>query len=155
VLFNDDVNIETIYVSSVIGWVMNMEQLVEWKLAGETEVLGKHLPHWYFVYHKLHMIWYEIEPRSTWWKLRLTAWTKVRPRYRKVKENGVMGPTNYTASHSRSHRRESKKSSVEERPRQLPAFIWTVWEVRSKARLWRGREDTDCDLTRYDRLTSG
>jgi hypothetical protein len=39
-----------------------MEQLVERELAGETEVLGKNLPQYYFVHHKSHMIQFGIEP---------------------------------------------------------------------------------------------
>jgi hypothetical protein len=34
---------------------MIMEQLVEWRLAGETEVLGENLPQRHFVHHKSHM----------------------------------------------------------------------------------------------------
>jgi hypothetical protein len=35
---------------------------VEWKLAGETEVLGENLPHYRFVHHKPHMTWFGVEP---------------------------------------------------------------------------------------------
>jgi hypothetical protein len=33
-----------------------MEKLVEWRLAEETEVLGKNLPQRHFIHHKSHMI---------------------------------------------------------------------------------------------------
>jgi hypothetical protein len=32
-----------------------VEQLVEWKLTGETEVLGENLPQRHFVDHKSHL----------------------------------------------------------------------------------------------------
>jgi hypothetical protein len=32
-----------------------VEQLVEWRLAGETEVLGENLPQSHFVHHKSYM----------------------------------------------------------------------------------------------------
>jgi hypothetical protein len=35
--------------------MMNVEQSVELKLAGETEVLGENLPQCHFAYHIFHM----------------------------------------------------------------------------------------------------
>jgi hypothetical protein len=35
---------------------------VEWKLTGETEVLGENLPQCHFAHHKYHMTWPELEP---------------------------------------------------------------------------------------------
>jgi hypothetical protein len=32
-----------------------MEQLVEWRVAAETEVLGENLPQLHFVHHKSHL----------------------------------------------------------------------------------------------------
>jgi hypothetical protein len=34
---------------------MIVEQSVEWRLAGETEVLGENLPQRHFVHHKSHL----------------------------------------------------------------------------------------------------
>jgi hypothetical protein len=42
--------------------MVNVEQSVEWDLAGETEVLGENLPQCHFVLHKSHLIWPELEP---------------------------------------------------------------------------------------------
>jgi hypothetical protein len=33
-----------------------MEQLVEWRLAGETKVLGENLPQRHFVHHKSYLL---------------------------------------------------------------------------------------------------
>jgi hypothetical protein len=37
--------------------MMNVEQSVEWELAGEIEVLGENLPQRHSVHHKSHMTW--------------------------------------------------------------------------------------------------
>jgi hypothetical protein len=39
-----------------------MEKLVEWWLAGETEVLGENLPQFRFVHHKPHMLFPDANP---------------------------------------------------------------------------------------------
>jgi hypothetical protein len=46
------------------GWQikMNVEQSVEWEVAGESEVLGKNLTQCHFVHHKSHMAWPGLEP---------------------------------------------------------------------------------------------
>jgi hypothetical protein len=41
-----------------------VEQLMEGKLPGETEVLGENLPHRHFVHHKSHMTRPGFEPRA-------------------------------------------------------------------------------------------
>jgi hypothetical protein len=41
---------------------MNVEQLVEWELTGESEILGENLPHCHLVHKKSHMKWHGIEP---------------------------------------------------------------------------------------------
>jgi hypothetical protein len=48
--------------------VVIVEQLVEWRLAGETEVLGEKLPHRHFVHHKSHMTRPGLEPGPPRWK---------------------------------------------------------------------------------------
>jgi hypothetical protein len=59
---------------------MIVEQLVEWRLSGETEVLGENLPQCHFVHHKSHMTRPGLEPRvAAVGSQRLTAWTMVRP----------------------------------------------------------------------------
>jgi hypothetical protein len=59
---------------------MIVEQLVGWRLAGETEVLWENLPQRHFVGHKSYMTRPGLEPRaaavgSQW----LTAWAMARP----------------------------------------------------------------------------
>jgi hypothetical protein len=39
-----------------------MEKLVEWWLAGETEVLGENMPQCHFVHHKPHMLCPDVNP---------------------------------------------------------------------------------------------
>jgi hypothetical protein len=45
-----------------------VEQLVEWRLAGETEVLGENLPQRHCVHHKSHMTRPGVEPEPPRWE---------------------------------------------------------------------------------------
>jgi hypothetical protein len=45
-----------------------VEQLVEQRLAGETEVLGENLPQRRFVHHKSHMTGPGLEPGPPRWE---------------------------------------------------------------------------------------
>jgi hypothetical protein len=47
---------------------MNVEQLVEWELAGETEVLRENPSLYNFVQSKFHVTWPGIEPRLPLWE---------------------------------------------------------------------------------------
>jgi hypothetical protein len=54
---------------------MNVEQSLEWELAGETEVLGENLSQFHFVHHKSHRKWPGLEPGPP----QLEAWAMARP----------------------------------------------------------------------------
>jgi hypothetical protein len=47
---------------------MNVEQLVEWELTGETEILGENPPQGHFVHKKFHMTWPGIKLGLLWWE---------------------------------------------------------------------------------------
>jgi hypothetical protein len=57
------------YITSLIGWVMNVQQWVGWEMAEETEVLGCH-----FIHHKSYMAWPGVGSQ------RLAAWTVEGPK---------------------------------------------------------------------------
>jgi hypothetical protein len=79
--------------------IMMMEKLVEWWLAGETEVLGENLPQCRFVHHKHYMLstrehgpprWEAATNRSSYSTAKSNVYQlgyfKWRP-YRKKKDN--------------------------------------------------------------------
>jgi hypothetical protein len=45
-----------------------VEQLMEWRLAGETEVLGENLPQRHFVHHTSHMTRPRLKPGPPRWE---------------------------------------------------------------------------------------
>jgi hypothetical protein len=48
--------------------MVNVEQSVEWELAGETDVLGENLPQHRFVHHKSHKTLPGLEPWPPRWE---------------------------------------------------------------------------------------
>jgi hypothetical protein len=51
----------------MIGWLMNVQQLVEWELVGETWVLGENPPQSQFA-HKFHVTWAGAKPGPLSWE---------------------------------------------------------------------------------------
>jgi hypothetical protein len=48
--------------------IMMLENLVEWRLAGETELLGENQPQCHFVHHKSHLTRPGLEPGPPQWE---------------------------------------------------------------------------------------
>jgi hypothetical protein len=48
--------------------IMMLENLVEWRVAGETEVLGENLPQRHFDHHKSHLTRTGLEPVQPRWE---------------------------------------------------------------------------------------
>jgi hypothetical protein len=60
----------------MIGWLMTVEQAVEWELERETEVLGGTLVHCPIVHHKSHITWSRVEPGPPLWE---GGWAMAQP----------------------------------------------------------------------------
>jgi hypothetical protein len=70
---------------------MIVEQLVEWRVAGETEVLGENLPQRHFVHHKSHMTRPGLKPRAAVvGSQRLTAWAMARPPWHSLQVQAIL-----------------------------------------------------------------
>jgi hypothetical protein len=48
--------------------IVIVKKLVEWSLAGDTEVVGENLPHRHFVQHNSHMTSLGFEPGPPRWE---------------------------------------------------------------------------------------
>jgi hypothetical protein len=60
--------------------ILMMRNLVEWRLAGETEVAGENMPQSHFVHHNSHLTRPGTEPGPPQLgSQRLTAWAMARP----------------------------------------------------------------------------
>jgi hypothetical protein len=60
-----------------------VEKLVEWRLAGETEVLGENLPQRHFVHHKSHMTRPGFEPLFVLYSIIVIS-VRCAPEYTKI-----------------------------------------------------------------------
>jgi hypothetical protein len=68
------------YHRPILSRTMMMEKLVEWWVAGETEVLGETPPQCRFVHHKPHVpARTRIRAAAVGSQQRLTAWVTARP----------------------------------------------------------------------------
>jgi hypothetical protein len=119
-----------------------VEQLVEWRLAGETEVFGENLPQGHFVDHKSHMTWPVLETGPPRWKP-VTNLLSYGTDFR-----GMDLITTPLSQHWNSHKRgpeyeetvvhcpqNSQGQSVMHGYHSL-RLIWKKWHLLQMTRLW-------------------